>query len=79
MMFIVWLPILIALGFAIAWMARPGVAGGCCGGHSVLSQPQTPAVSTKTTEDAVEIARQRLARGEITTAEYEEIRRVLLG
>lgn len=72
MMFL-WLSFLFLIPFAIFWMMRPGTGMGCCGmdhaGHA-----QTPVAGGP---DPVEIARQRLARGEITTSQYEEIRRVL--
>ena len=74
MMFIIWLPVLIALGLSIVWMARPGQAGGCCGGSHAAQAPSGPSSAQ---DGALGIARQRLARGEITSAEFEEICRVL--
>lgn len=71
MMFL-WIPFLILIVFLV-WRPRAdGGIAGCCGGHE--SHAQTP---TPTGPDPVEIARQRLARGEITPSEFEEIRRVL--
>lgn len=68
-----WFLFLIPL--AIFLVARPGaMAGGCCMPHATQDQPPvTPG------NDPVEIVRQRLARGEITAAEYEQIRKALQG
>jgi uncharacterized membrane protein len=72
MMFL-WLPFLLLIPFAMFWMMRSGTGMGGCGmdhaGHA-----QTPSASGL---DPIEIARQRLAQGEITTSEYEAIRRVI--
>jgi uncharacterized membrane protein len=72
MMFL-WFPFLLLIPVAIFWMMRPGEGMGCCGathaGHARTPGPNGP--------DPMEIARQRFARGEITTAEFEEIRRVI--
>lgn len=76
MMMFLWLPFLILIPFAIFWMVRPGTGGngmGCCGGTRT-GPAQTPNTSGP---DPVDIAGQRLARGEITTAEFEEIRRII--
>lgn len=73
MMTFLWLPFLFLIPFAIFWMLRPGNGMGGCGathaGHAQTTSPGGP--------DAMEIARQRLARGEITSAEFEEIRRTI--
>lgn len=77
MMFL-WIPFLLLIPFAMMWMMRSGGgAMGCCGmdhgsgGHT----PAGPAAPTG--QDPLEIARQRLARGEITTAQFEELKRIL--
>ncbi|MBI5232626.1 MAG: SHOCT domain-containing protein [Coriobacteriales bacterium] len=71
MMMFLWLPFLFLIPFAILWLARSGGAMGCCSAPHAVN-PQSPGGA-----DAVEIARQRLARGEITVAEFEEIRRLI--
>lgn len=72
MMFL-WLPFLLLIPFAILWMVRPGNEMGCCGmNHS--GHAQTPPAAGP---DPIDIARQRLARGEISTSEFDEIRRAL--
>jgi uncharacterized membrane protein len=72
MMFL-WLPFLFLIPFAIFWMARSGGDVGCCGmSHTGPTQSQGPSGP-----DPMDILRQRLARGEITSAEFEEIRRAL--
>ncbi len=64
---------LFLIPFVIFLVARPyGMGGGCCGWRGTGVQP--PAARGN---DPVEIVRQRLARGEITPAEYEEIRKTL--
>lgn len=74
MMFL-WFPFLFLIPFAMFWMMRPGTGGGmgCCG-MSHAGDMQTPSAGGP---EPIEIARLRLARGEITTAEFEEIRRAL--
>jgi uncharacterized membrane protein len=52
------------------------VDGGCCG-MSPMHGNVPPQPSGPVGKDPVEIVRERLARGEITAAEYEEIRKVL--
>ena len=74
MMFL-WLPFLFLIPLAMFWMMRSGNAGGmgCCGmDHSGTSH--APSVGDP---DQIEIARQRLARGEIDSAQFEEIRRAI--
>lgn len=69
MWFFLWPLFLIP--FALFYAFRPNVGAGC-GPHGYVSTPAQPIGS-----DAVEIARTRLARGEITVEEYETIRGVL--
>jgi uncharacterized membrane protein len=72
MMFL-WLPFLFLIPFAAIWMLRSGGDAGCCGmSHSGTAFPPGP-----TGPEPLDILRQRLARGEITPAEFEEIRRAL--
>lgn len=72
MMFL-WLPLLFLIPFAMFWMVRSGSGVGCCG-VTQSSDAQPPSTAG---QDPIEIARQRLARGEITTVQFEELRRVL--
>lgn len=72
MMFI-WLPFLFLIPFAMFWMMRSGTD---MGGHGASRGPQHP-TPPRSGPDPIEIARQRLARGEISTTEYEEIRHVI--
>lgn len=76
MMWIFFFPFLFVIPFALLMMMRHGPAGvGCCGmSHSMPMQ--TP-LAPPTGPDPVEIVRKRLAKGEITPAEYEGIRRAL--
>jgi len=74
MMFL-WLPFLFLIPFAMMWMMRSGNGDGmgCCGmDHS--GNPRPPSASGP---DPLDIARQRLARGEIDPAQFEEIRRAI--
>lgn len=73
MMFL-WLPFLFLIPFAMFWMMRSGDGMAGCG-MSHTGHTQSPSTNGP---DPIEIARQRLARGEITTSEYEEIRRIIL-
>jgi uncharacterized membrane protein len=76
MMFL-WLPFLFLIPFAMMWMMRSGNGGGmgCCGmDHSGTAH--TPSAGS-TGPDPMDIARQRLARGEIDSAQFDEIRRAL--
>ena len=70
MMFL-WLPFLFLVPLAMLWMMRSDtdmhVVGH--GGRAVTPTTGGP--------DPIEIARQRLARGEISTSEYEEIRHAI--
>lgn len=72
MMFL-WFPFMFLIPLVILWALRSdeGMAG--CGlGHMGHVQPPKADAS-----DPMDIARVRLARGEITTSEYEEIRRAI--
>jgi len=74
MMFL-WLPFLFLIPLAMFWMMRSGNGGGmgCCGmDHS--NNSHTPSAGGP---DPIEIARQRLAQGEIDSAQFEEIRRAI--
>lgn len=73
MMFL-WLPFLFVIPFAMFWMMRSGNAGGMGCGMGHAGDAHTPVAGGP---DPIEIARQRLARGEITTSQYEEIRRAI--
>jgi uncharacterized membrane protein len=76
MMFL-WFPFLFLIPFAMIWMMRSGNGRGmaCCGmDHSGTAQPPS---AGSTGPDPMDIARQRLARGEITTAQFDEIRRAI--
>jgi uncharacterized membrane protein len=70
MMFL-WLPIVIVVPLALIWMATPnaGVDWATRGARAHAQSASGP--------DATDTARQCLARGQITSAEFEEIRRVL--
>jgi uncharacterized membrane protein len=72
MMFL-WLPLLFLIPFAFVWMVRPESEVARCGpthpyGHSSAGPADA---------DPMDIARLRLARGEITPTEYEQIRRLI--
>lgn len=73
MMMLLWLPFVLLIPFAILWMLRPAPAAGCC---APMQSQQSGTVSSAGL-DPMDIARQRLARGEITTAQFEEIRRAI--
>lgn len=72
MMFL-WLPFLLLCPLAMIWMMRSGNA---MGGHDVshTGPMQTPSAAGPA---PIDIARQRLARGEIDSAQFEEIRRAI--
>jgi uncharacterized membrane protein len=74
MMFL-WLPFLFLIPLAMMWMMRSDNGGGmgCCG-MDHAGNAQTPSAGGS---DPIEIARQRLARGEIDSAGFEEIRRAI--
>jgi uncharacterized membrane protein len=74
MMFL-WLPLLFLVPFAMMWMMRSGNGGAMgCHGMDHSGNAQTPPAGGP---DPIEIARQRLARGEINSAQFEEIRRTI--
>ena len=67
-MMLLWLPLLFLIPLALFW-DRPTVSGAVPGvAHGASSAPA---------EGPNEIARRRLALGEITVSEFEEIRRVI--
>jgi len=70
---LLWIPLLFLIPFGFIWMMRSNAVGdGCCGmNHASTATPQ----GVSSGAEPMEILRQRLARGEITSAEYEEIRR----
>lgn len=73
-----WLAALLVLPFAaFSWM-RDGAVG-CCGvGHMhTAAAPDSPVSTAPTAEDPLGMARLRLARGEITVGEFEQIRSLL--
>ncbi len=72
MMMFFFLPFLFLIPFALFWMMRSDGGMGCGMTHASDAYTSNPSGPSP-----IDIARQRLARGEITTAEYEEIRRVL--
>jgi uncharacterized membrane protein len=69
MWFFMWPLLIVPLVLLFAFRHNDGVA---CGHHGYAYLPAQPQRN-----DALEIARTRLARGEITTEEFETIRRVL--
>ena len=66
MMFFLWIPFVIIV-FMFGSMARRGASGACMAGRASTSGPDSTS----------EILRRRLALGEITPAQYEEMRRTL--
>ena len=73
MMFL-WLPFLFLIPAALVWMAWSNAG---TGGRGARMHALPVQASSANPPDPMEIARQRLARGEINSAEFEEIRRVL--
>lgn len=71
MMFL-WLPFLLLCPLAMFLMMRWGMDHGAHSSNT--GHAQTPVAGGP---DPIEIARQRLARGEITTAQYEDVRRII--
>lgn len=71
MMFL-WIPFLILIAFVVWHPNGQGAVAGCCGTHTDRPSGGAPA-----DPEPIEIARLRLARGEITAAEFEVIRRTL--
>lgn len=78
MMFL-WLPFLFAIPFAIFFMLRPAGAGGGCGMSHSMAQPTASVTPDPQGPEPIQIARTRLARGEISPTEFDEIRRALQG
>ena len=74
MMFL-WLPFLLLIPFAMYWMLRSDSGTGM--GYRGTNHAGAAQTLSATGPDPFEIARQRLARGEITTSEFGEIRRAL--
>ena len=72
MLMFLWLPLLFLVPFALVRAVRPEPARACCGPAYPYGGPPSEAGV-----DPVGIARLRLARGEITSAEYEQIRRLI--
>ena len=77
MMFL-WIPFLILIPLAVYWAFRsePGT-GGCAVHHAAQAHTTPQGGPSRVGGEPIEIARQRLARGEISTEQYEEIRRLL--
>ena len=78
LMFIFWLLILVAIGLLVLWAIRqsrhgdhmaPPMSGPVAGPPSAVQQH----------DEAMAIARKRLATGEITRAQFDEIRQALGG
>jgi uncharacterized membrane protein len=69
MMFL-WIPLLFLVPVAIVWLMRPELLSGA---HA--SAPQPAAAPAR--DEALQIARRRLALGEITPVEFDEIRRAI--
>ena len=72
MLMFLWLPLLFLVPLALVRAARPEPARVSCGSTHPYGRPASEAGV-----DPVSIARLRLARGEITSAEYEQIRRLI--
>jgi uncharacterized membrane protein len=73
MMLFLWLPLLLLCPLAMYLMMRSGTG---MGGHD-MNHAGAAQAPPATGPDPMEIARQRLARSEITTSEFDEIRRAL--
>jgi len=71
-LFIPFLFLVLLMAVLVIRPAGPGV--GCCGMSHNATAPHAP---TSPAEDPMAIARMRLARGELTPSEFDEIRRVL--
>lgn len=67
-----WLPLLFVVPFVLFHLLRHEGGAACCMAHDHGTHAPGPQGSAP-----IEIARQRLARGEITVEEFETIRRVL--
>lgn len=75
MMFL-WLPLLFAIPLVVIFMLRPAGSGGPSHAGTGFAAPTAPPVVPR--PDAMDIARLRLARGEISSAEFDHVRQVLL-
>ena len=73
-MMLLWIPIVALVVFVMLRMARPDPRGGWAEGSPT---PPAPPIPAGPAAGAVGIARERLARGEISSAEFDEIRRAL--
>ncbi len=73
LMLLFWLLVIAGLVLLVVWVVRATGPGTHADGGRPASPPAPPA------DDAVSIARRRLASGEITTEEYETLVRVLGG
>ncbi|MBU4555941.1 MAG: SHOCT domain-containing protein [Actinobacteria bacterium] len=73
MMFFLWLPLLLLCPLAMFLMMRSGTGMGT---HDRSHAGHAP-VPLANGADPIEIARQRLARGEIDSTQFEEIRRAI--
>jgi uncharacterized membrane protein len=72
-MMLLWIPLMLVVPFVILLAARSWAGIGCCGiGQTALVPRSSPSG-----DDPMGIVRQRLARGEISLAEFEEIQRLL--
>jgi uncharacterized membrane protein len=71
-MMLLWLPLLLLVPLLFVWLLRAGLLDSSLTRH-------VPQGSNGAPDGALEIARQRLARGEIDSAGFEEIRRTLAG
>lgn len=69
-----WLPLLFVVPFALFHLFRREAGVGCCGMTHDANYTQVPGPQGS---QPIEIARLRLARGEITVEEFETIKRVL--
>jgi uncharacterized membrane protein len=67
MMFILWIPLVVGTVLFASWAMHGGAPVRAMDGH----------VPTTGADPASEILRRRLALGEITPAQYEEMRRTL--
>lgn len=67
-----WIPIVVLIYLVATRAGTGGSAVGYCAGHAGHAPASVP-----TGPEPIDIARQRLARGEITIAKFEEIRRAI--
>lgn len=69
MMFL-WIPLLVLVAWGFGWLIRRDADPACC-------TPSHGHVRPSEQTDPLGLARTRLAKGEITVAQYDEIRRAL--